>query len=247
MNLSGKIAIVTGSSKGIGAAIALRLAKAGADIAVNYNRDQAGAEAVVRQIEAMGRKAKAYKSDVAQAVEVEQMMEAVIADFGRIDILVNNAGITRDTLLVRMKEEDWDQVLDTNLKSMFLCTKTVAKPMMKQRSGKIINITSVIGLIGNPGQANYAAAKAGVIGFTQTVAKELGSRGIHVNAIAPGFIISLMTEQLPEDLKTKMLSSIPLGRFGKPEDVADLALFLASDQSDYITGQVFNVDGGMVM
>lgn len=247
MNLSGKIAIVTGSSKGIGAAIALRLAKAGADIAVNYNRDQAGAEAVVRQIEAMGRKAKAYKSDVAQAVEVEQMMEAVIADFGRIDILVNNAGITRDTLLVRMKEEDWDQVLDTNLKSMFLCTKTVAKPMMKQRSGKIINITSVIGLIGNPGQANYAAAKAGVIGFTQTVAKELGSRGIHVNAIAPGFIISPMTEQLPEDLKTKMLSSIPLGRFGKPEDVADLALFLASDQSDYITGQVFNVDGGMVM
>lgn len=247
MNLNGKIAVVTGSSKGIGAAIALSLAKAGADVAVNYNRDQAGADEIVRQIMEMGRKAKAYKADVSIAAEVEQLTDAVIADFGRIDILVNNAGITRDTLLVRMKEEDWDQVLDTNLKSMFLCTKAVGKLMMKQRSGKIINITSVIGLIGNPGQANYAAAKAGVIGFTQTVAKELGSRGINVNAIAPGFIVSHMTEQLSEELKTKMLSSIPLGRFGKPEDVADLALFLASDQSDYITGQVFNVDGGMVM
>lgn len=247
MNLKGKIAVVTGSSKGIGAAIALGFAGAGADIAVNYNRDQAGAEEIVRRIGELGRKAIAYRADVSAAGEVEGMMESIIRDFGRIDILVNNAGITRDTLLVRMKEEDWDRVIDTNLKSMFLCTKVVAKAMMKQRSGKIINITSVIGLIGNPGQANYAAAKAGVIGFTQTVAKELGSRGIHVNAIAPGFIVSQMTEQLPEDVKNKLLDSIPLGRFGKPEDVADLALFLASDQSDYITGQVFHVDGGMVM
>lgn len=247
MNLNGKIALVTGSSKGIGAAIALAYAKAGADVAVNYNRDQAGAEEIVRQITEMGRKAKAYKADVAISEQVDTMIDAINTDFGRIDILVNNAGITRDTLLVRMKEDDWDQVMDTNLKSMFLCTKAVGKSMMKQRSGKIINVTSVVGLIGNPGQANYTAAKAGVLGFTKTVAKELGARGVQVNAIAPGFIMSQMTETLPEDVKEKMLASIPLGRFGKPEDVADLALFLASAQSDYITGQVFNVDGGMVM
>lgn len=247
MNLSGKVAVITGSSKGIGAAIGIAFAEAGADVVINYNRDQAGAEEVVRQITEMGRKAKAYKADVASGTEVEAFFEEVQKDFGKIDILVNNAGITRDTLLVRMKEEDWDEVMDTNLKSMFLCTRIVGKSMMKQRSGKIINITSVVGLIGNPGQANYTAAKAGTIGFTKTVAKELGSRGVQVNAIAPGFIVSRMTEALPEEVKNKMLSSIPLGRFGKPEDVADLALFLASDKSDYITGQVFNVDGGMVM
>ncbi|AZR72748.1 3-oxoacyl-[acyl-carrier-protein] reductase [Anoxybacter fermentans] len=247
MNLNGKVAVVTGSSKGIGAAIALAYAKAGAEVAINYNRDKAGAEEIVRKIQAMGHKAKAYQADVSNPDQVKEFIDAVMNDFGKIDILVNNAGITRDTLLVRMKEEDWDRVMDVNLKSMFLCTKAVAKAMIKQRSGKIINITSVVGLIGNPGQANYTAAKAGVIGFTKTVAKELGPRGIQVNAIAPGFIISQMTESLPEKVKEKMLSSIPLGRFGKPEDVADLALFLASDKSDYITGQVFNVDGGMVM
>lgn len=247
MNLTGKVAIVTGSSKGIGAAIALAFAGAGADVAVNYNRDQAGAEEVVRQIGEMGRKAKAYKADVADSEQVQMMIDSIVTDFGRIDILVNNAGITKDNLLVRMKEDDWDQVMSTNLKSMFLCTKAVTKLMMKQRSGKIINISSVVGLTGNPGQANYTAAKAGVVGFTMTVAKEMGSRGIHVNAIAPGFIMSQMTETLSESVKEKMLSSVPLGRFGKPTDVADLALFLASDKSDYITGQVFNVDGGMVM
>lgn len=247
MNLSGKVAVITGSSKGIGAAIGIAFAKAGADVVINYNRDQAGAEEVVRQITEMGRKAKAYKADVANSAEVEAFFDEVQKDFGKIDVLVNNAGITRDTLLVRMKEDDWDEVMDTNLKSMFLCTRAVAKSMMKQRSGKIINITSVVGLIGNPGQANYTAAKAGTIGFTKTVAKELAARGVQVNAIAPGFIISRMTDSLSEEVKNKMLSVIPLGRFGKPEDVADLALFLASDKSDYITGQVFNVDGGMVM
>lgn len=247
MNLTGKVAIVTGSSKGIGAAIALAFANAGADVAVNYNRDQAGAEEIVRQIGEMGRKAKAYKADVADSEQVQTMIDSVVTDFGRIDILVNNAGVTKDNLLVRMKEDDWDQVMNTNLKSMFLCTKAVTKLMMKQRSGKIVNVSSVVGLTGNPGQANYTAAKAGVVGFTMTVAKEMGSRGIQVNAIAPGFIESQMTETLSDSVKEKMLSSIPLGRFGKPTDVADLALFLASDKSDYITGQVFNVDGGMVM
>lgn len=247
MDLTGQVAIITGSSKGIGAAIGLTFAKAGADVAINYNSDQAGAEEIVSQITAMGRKAKAYKADVSIAEEVENMFSAILTDFGRIDILVNNAGITRDNLLVRMKEGEWDDVMDANLKSVFLCTRLAAKSMMKQRRGKIINITSVVGLTGNPGQANYTAAKAGVVGFTKTIAKELGSRGIRVNAIAPGFILSRMTESLSDDIKNKMLSSIPLGRFGKPEDVADLALFLASDKSDYITGQVFNVDGGMVM
>ncbi len=247
MNLEGKVAVVTGSSKGIGAAIALKLAQAGADVAVNYNRDQAGAEAVVRQIVDLGRKAKAYGADVAITEQVQGMFNAISEDFGKIDILVNNAGITRDTLLMRMKEDDWDKVIETNLKSMFLCTKAISKAMLKQRSGKIINITSVVGFIGNPGQANYAAAKAGVMGFTRTIAREFGSRGINVNAIAPGFIESQMTAELPDDVKETMFKSIPLGRFGKPEDVADLALFLASEKSDYITGQVFNVDGGMVM
>ncbi|MCK4259033.1 MAG: 3-oxoacyl-[acyl-carrier-protein] reductase [Halanaerobiales bacterium] len=247
MNLSGKVAVVTGSSKGIGAAIALSLAKAGADVAVNYARDTEGAEKIVSQITELGRRSKAYQADVSNVDQVNTMMNEIIENFGKVDILVNNAGITADGLLLRMKEEDWDRVLDINLKGVFLCTKAITKKMMKQRSGKIINITSVVGLIGNPGQANYTAAKAGVIGFTKTIAREFGSRGIQVNAIAPGYIISKMTESLPEEVKESMLKSIPLGRFGNVEDVADLTLFLSSDKSDYITGQVFNVDGGMVM
>lgn len=247
MDLTGKIAVVTGSSKGIGAAIAVAFAEAGADVAVNYARDKAGADEVVKQIEALGRKAKAYGADVSKADQVKDMFDAIEKDLGSVDILVNNAGVTKDTLFVRMKEEDWDWVMDINLKGIFLCSKAVARSMMKKRSGKIINISSVVGLIGNPGQANYTAAKAGVLGFTKTLAKEFGSRGIQVNAIAPGFIMSRMTEDLPEDVKETMLNNIPLGRFGKPEDVADLAIFLASEKSDYITGQVFNVDGGMVM
>ncbi len=247
MNLSGKVAVVTGSSKGIGAAIALAYAKAGADVAINYGRDHEGAEKIVNQITELGRKSKAYSADVSDAEQVKTMMDSIYEDFGKIDILVNNAGITRDTLLMRMKEDDWDRVVDINLKGVFLFTKAVTKKMMKKRSGKIINITSVVGLVGNPGQANYTAAKAGVIGFTKTVAREFGSRGIQANAIAPGYILTKMTETLPEEAKETMLNSIPLGRFGKAENVADLALFLASDKSDYITGQVFNVDGGMVM
>lgn len=247
MILENKVALVTGSSKGIGAAIALAYAAAGADVAVNYNRDQTGAEKIVKQIEKLGCRAKAYGADVSNAEQVKTMVSNISKEFGKIDILVNNAGITRDNIILRMKEEDWDQVIDTNLKSMFLCSKAVSKKMLKQRSGKIINITSVVGLIGNPGQVNYTAAKAGVLGLTKTLAKELGSIGVTVNAIAPGFIVSQMSDTVAEEVKEQMLKSIPLGRFGKPEDVADLAMFLSSDKSDYITGQVFNVDGGMVM
>lgn len=247
MNLQGKVALVTGSSKGIGAAIALAYARAGADVLINYNRDQSGAEKIVQQIKQLGCRTKAYGADVSNAEQVKTMVSEIVKEFDKIDILVNNAGITRDNILFRMKENDWDQVIDTNLKSMFLCTKAVSKKMLKKRSGKIINITSVIGLIGNPGQVNYAAAKAGILGLTKTLAKELGPIGINVNAIAPGFIVTQMSDEIADELKEQMLNSIPLGRFGKPEDVADLALFLSSDKSDYITGQVFNVDGGMVM
>ena len=247
MNLQGKVALVTGSSKGIGAAIALVYARAGADVLINYNRDQMGAEKIVQEIEQLGCRTKAYGADVSDAKQVKEMISENVTQFGKIDILVNNAGITRDNLIFRMKEDAWDQVIDTNLKGMFLCTKEVSKKMLKQRSGKIINITSVIGLIGNPGQVNYAAAKAGILGLTKTLAKELAQVGINVNAIAPGFIVTQMSDEIPEEIKEQMLNSIPLGRFGKPEDVADLALFLSSDKSDYITGQVFNVDGGMVM
>ena len=247
MNLDGKVAVVTGSSRGIGSAIALAMAEAGADVIINYYSGEEEAQKMVEKVEAKGVKSKAYQADVSNADDVKKFIKAVKKDFGKIDIMVNNAGITRDTLLMRMKEKDWDRVLDVNLKSVFLCTKAVSRIMMKQRSGKIINISSVVGLIGNPGQANYTAAKAGVVGFTKTIARELGSRNVNVNAIAPGFIESDMTESLPEKVKEEMLNSIPLDRFGKPEDVADLALFLASDKSDYITGQVLNVDGGMVM
>jgi len=243
--LLGKIALVTGASRGIGRAIALALATEGASIAVNYASSSSAADEVVGIIEAAGGSAIALKADVAQPEQVESLLAAVLEKWGRVDILVNNAGITRDTLLLRMKLEEWQAVIDLNLTGVFLCTKAVSKGMLKQKSGRIINITSVAGQMGNPGQANYSAAKAGVIGFTKTVAKELASRGITVNAVAPGFITTDMTSNLKSD---EILKYIPLGRYGQPEEIAGMVRFLAADSAAaYITGQVFNVDGGMVM
>lgn len=247
MHLDDQVALVTGASRGIGRAIALTLANAGAHVAVNYAGNAKAAEEVVTQIQALGRKAILVQGDVSKADVVDAMIKQVTEALGPIDILVNNAGITRDTLLMRMKEEDWDAVLNTNLKGIYLCTKAVTKGMMKRKSGKIVNMTSVIGVIGNAGQSNYAAAKAGVIGFTKSMAKELGSRNITVNAIAPGFIDTDMTSQLPEQVRSSMEGSIPLGRLGLPEDIAKAVLFLVSPEAAYITGQVLHVDGGMVM
>lgn len=244
--LTGKVAVVTGGSRGIGRAIAITLARAGADVAIFYAGNQTAAEQTLAEIEKTGRKGLSLQVDVSNAEQVESAMKEVIASLGRIDILVNNAGITRDNLLMRMKEDEWDQVINTNLKGVFLCTKAVTRTMMKQRSGRIINISSVVGVLGNPGQANYVAAKAGVIGLTKTTAKELASRGITVNAIAPGFIETDMTAVLDEDLKQQMLGAIPLGRFGSAQDVAEAVKFLASDAASYITGQTIHVDGGMV-
>ncbi len=244
--LEGQVAVVTGASRGIGRAIALTLATEGAKVVVNYAQSSTAAEDIVTTITAAGGEALALPADVSQADQVDALMSGTLEAFGRIDILVNNAGITRDTLLLRMKLEDWQAVIDLNLTGVFLCTKAVAKGMLKQRSGRIINIASVAGQMGNPGQANYSAAKAGVIGFTKTVAKELASRGVTVNAVAPGFIKTDMTGDLPntEDI----LKFIPLGRFGQPDDIAGMVRFLAADPAAaYITGQVFNVDGGMVM
>jgi len=240
-----QVAIVTGASRGIGRAIALQLAGKGAKIVVNYASSSTAAEKVVSEIIALGGEAIALQADVSQAGQVEDMVNKTLETFNRIDLLVNNAGITRDTLLLRMKLEDWQAVIDTNLTGVFLCTKAVSKIMLKQRSGRIINISSVAGQMGNPGQANYSAAKAGVIGFTKTVAKELASRGITVNAVAPGFIQTDMTSEIKSE---GILQYIPLGRFGQPEEIAGMVCFLATDPAAaYITGQVFNVDGGMVM
>ena len=247
MLLDGKTALVTGASRGIGRAVALALAAAGARVAINYAGNVKAAEEVKAAVEAAGGTAILCQADVADSAAVEAMVAAVVKEFGTIDILVNNAGITRDTLLMRMKDEDFAKVLDTNLKGVFYCTKAVSKLMMKKRAGRIVNMASVIGLVGNAGQANYAAAKAGVIGFSKSVAKELASRGITVNVVAPGFIGTDMTADLPETVKEKALADIPLGKMGEPEDVANDVLFLASDQASYITGQVVNVDGGMVM
>ncbi|AHJ31205.1 3-oxoacyl-[acyl-carrier-protein] reductase [Nodularia spumigena] len=244
--LQGQVAIITGASRGIGRAIALELATQGATIIVNYANYSGAAESVVADIIADGGQAIALQADVSQAQQVDTLISTVMEKFKRIDILVNNAGITRDTLLLRMKPEDWQAVIDLNLTGVFLCTRAVSKIMLKQRSGRIINIASVAGQMGNPGQANYSAAKAGVIGFTKTVAKELASRGITVNAVAPGFIATDMTSSLSntEDI----LKYIPLGRYGQPEEIAGMVRFLAADPAAaYITGQVFNVDGGMVM
>ena len=247
MLLDGKTALVTGASRGIGRAIALCLAAEGARVAINYAGNVKAAEEVKAVIEAAGGTAILCQADIADSAAVEAMIADVVKEFGAIDILVNNAGITRDTLLMRMKDEDFAKVLDTNLKGVFYCTKAVSKLMMKKRSGRIVNMASVVGLVGNAGQTNYAAAKAGVIGFSKSAAKELASRGITVNVVAPGFIGTDMTAGLPESVKEKMLTDIPLGRMGEPEDVANAVLFLASDQASYITGQVVNVDGGMVM
>ena len=247
MLLDGKTALVTGASRGIGRAVAHCLAAEGARVAINYAGNVKAAEEVKASVEAAGGTAILCQADIADSAAVEAMIADVVKEFGAIDILVNNAGITRDTLLMRMKDEDFAKVLDTNLKGVFYCTKAVAKLMMKKRSGRIVNMASVVGLVGNAGQTNYAAAKAGVIGFSKSAAKELASRGITVNVVAPGFIGTDMTAGLPESVKEKMLTDIPLGRMGEPEDVANAVLFLASDQASYITGQVVNVDGGMVM
>ncbi|WP_341961457.1 3-oxoacyl-[acyl-carrier-protein] reductase [Planococcus maritimus] len=245
--LTGKTAIVTGASRGIGAAIARRFAEEGANIVVNYSGSQDKAEAVVNEIEQAGGKAIAIKANVADADAVKSMADAAIKEFGSIDILVNNAGITRDNLMMRMKEDEWDDVINTNLKGVFLCTKAVTRQMMKQRAGRIVNIASIVGVMGNAGQANYVAAKAGVIGLTKTTARELASRGITANAVAPGFITTDMTEKLSDDVQSSMLAQIPLARFGAPEDVANAALFFASDEANYVTGQTLHLDGGMVM
>ncbi|WHY79305.1 3-oxoacyl-[acyl-carrier-protein] reductase [Neobacillus sp. WH10] len=247
MNLTGKAVLVTGASRGIGREIALELARQGADVAVNFSGSEAKANEVVDEIKALGRDAFSVKCNVANAEEVGEMVKSAIDRFGKLDILINNAGITKDNLLMRMKEEEWDDVININLKGVFLCTKAVTRQMMKQRVGRIINIASIVGVSGNPGQANYVAAKAGVIGLTKTTAKELASRNITVNAIAPGFITTDMTDKLPEEVKAEMLKQIPLGRLGEPKDIAKMTAFLASDDSSYITGQTFHIDGGMVM
>ncbi|HWJ80475.1 MAG TPA: 3-oxoacyl-[acyl-carrier-protein] reductase [Niallia sp.] len=247
MKLAGKVALVTGASRGIGKSIAIDLAKNGADVIVNYAGSVDRANEVVEEIKKLGRNAISIQCDVSNSESVSEMIKTSLSTFGTIDILVNNAGITKDNLLMRMKESEWDDVINTNLKGVFLCTKAVTRPMMKQRKGRIINITSIVGVTGNPGQANYVAAKAGVIGFTKTSAKELAQRNITVNAIAPGFITTDMTEQLPEDIKNTMLTQIPLGQFGKTEDISNAVVFLASDESSYITGQTLHIDGGMYM
>jgi 3-oxoacyl-[acyl-carrier protein] reductase len=245
--LSGKTALVTGASRGIGRSIALALAEAGANVAVNYAGSEAAATEVAEQIRAKGVEAITVQANVGRADEADQLIKDVIGAWGKIDILVNNAGITRDNLIMRMKEEEFDQVIETNLKGVFNCLKAATRPMMKQRSGRIINISSVVGVLGNAGQANYVAAKAGVIGLTKSSARELASRGITVNCVAPGFIDTEMTQVLADDLRDNMLSGIPLARLGRPEEIADVVLFLASDASSYMTGQTLHVDGGMYM
>ena len=247
MLLAEKTALVTGASRGIGRAVALELAKAGAKVAVNYAGNQNAADEVVKMIAAAGGEAFSIQADVGNAAEADAMVKAVAARFGRIDILVNNAGITRDNLIMLMKEADWDAVIHTNLKGVFNCTKAVSRLMMKQRYGRIVNMASVVGVMGNASQTNYAAAKAGVIGFTKSIAKELASRNITANAVAPGYIATDMTTVLPEQAKVSMQAQIPLQRQGTPEDVAAAVLFLVSSGADYITGQVLHVDGGMVM
>lgn len=245
--LEGKVALITGGSRGIGKAIAMRFAEQGASVAFSdLNRDEL-MENTEKELQALGVQAKGYASNAASMTDSEKLAEQILADFGRIDILVNNAGITRDNLLLRMSEQDWDLVMAVNLKSVFNLTKAVQRAMIKQKGGSIINMSSVVGVNGNAGQSNYSASKAGMIGFTKSIAQELGSRGVRCNAIAPGFIETEMTHKLPDDVRQQWISTIPLRRSGKPEDVADVAVFLASDLSAYVTGQVISVCGGMSM
>ncbi|PYZ93183.1 beta-ketoacyl-ACP reductase [Salipaludibacillus keqinensis] len=245
--MKGQHALVTGGSRGIGKAICLELASQGVHVAVNYSGNKEKAEQVADECRTYGVEAMTIQANVADSASVQSMVKTVMGEFGAIEILVNNAGITRDTLIMRMKEEDFDAVIDTNLKGVFNCAKAVTRPMMKQRYGRIINISSVVGVLGNAGQANYVASKAGVIGLTKSLARELANRNIRANAVAPGFIQTEMTDKLPEDTKGELLKQIPLGELGKPEDVAKVVAFLASDAASYMTGQTLHVDGGMVM
>ncbi|RDW19454.1 beta-ketoacyl-ACP reductase [Oceanobacillus arenosus] len=245
--LKGKNALITGASRGIGRAIALELAKNGVNLVINYAGNEAKAQSVVEEVEQLGVKAFKVQADVANETEVKAMIKEAINEFGSLDILVNNAGITKDNLLMRMKEEEFDQVINTNLKGAFICTKAVTRQMMKQKAGRIINVASIVGVSGNPGQANYVAAKAGVIGLTKSTAKELASRNILVNAVAPGFIATDMTDVMTEEQRERTLAMIPLAALGKPEDVARVVRFLASEDANYITGQTIHIDGGMVM
>ncbi|HDA1561774.1 TPA: 3-oxoacyl-[acyl-carrier-protein] reductase [Staphylococcus aureus] len=242
-----KSALVTGASRGIGRSIALQLAEEGYNVAVNYAGSKEKAEAVVEEIKAKGVDSFAIQANVADADEVKAMIKEVVSQFGSLDVLVNNAGITRDNLLMRMKEQEWDDVIDTNLKGVFNCIQKATPQMLRQRSGAIINLSSVVGAVGNPGQANYVATKAGVIGLTKSAARELASRGITVNAVAPGFIVSDMTDALSDELKEQMLTQVPLARFGQDTDIANTVAFLASDKAKYITGQTIHVNGGMYM
>ena len=245
MDFTGKVAIVTGSGRGIGKAIAMKLAENGATVVINDVGDSAPAEQTAAEIKNLNRQAMAIMADVSSSADVAKMVVTAIAAYGKVDILVNNAGITRDQLTMKMTDEEWDKVLAIDLKSVFLCTRAVLRPMLKQRSGRIISMSSVVGIIGNAGQANYAAAKAGIIGFTKTIAKEVASRGITVNAVAPGFIDTPMTQVLPEERKQALMNNIPLGYLGTPRDIAETVAFLASEEARYITGQVIGVDGGI--
>ena len=245
--LKGKTAVITGSGRGIGKSIALKLASHGANIVINDIPSSDYADETCEEVKMLGVECIVVKGDVRNTEDVQKLVSETMDKFGHIDIFVNNAGITRDGLMIRMSEDDWDLVMDINLKGAFNCIKAVARPMMKQRSGAIINMASIVGVMGNPGQANYVASKAGLIGLTKTTAKEFASRGIRCNAVAPGFIRSAMTDVLSDDVKKKYLDSIPLGKFGETENIADVVAFLASDMSKYVTGQVINVDGGLVM
>lgn len=244
-SLKGKVAIVTGGSRGIGRAICLKLAETGADVVVNDISDDQSVQDLLTEIGKAGSRGIFFKADVSRSDQAKDLVEEALRQMGRVDILVNNAGITRDNLILRMKEEEWDAVLAVNLKGCFNCTQAVSRHMIKQRSGAIINISSVVGIVGNAGQANYSASKAGVIGLTKSVAQELAPRGVRVNAVAPGFIDTEMTRQLPEDYREKLRERIPLGFFGQPEDVAKVVAFLASDEASYITGEVIKIDGGL--
>jgi len=245
MELEGKVSLVTGASRGIGKAIALKLSSLGSKVAINYREGEVAANSVVREIVSQGREAISIKADVADSEAVKAMVQKVNTEWNKIDILVNNAGITRDNLLLRMSDKAWDDVLNTNLRGAYLCTKFALRSMVKQRWGRIISVASIAGLIGNAGQTNYSASKAGIIAFTKSVAREVGSRNITANAVAPGFIKTQMTEILPDAIKESILSMTSLRRFGEPEDVAEVVAFLASDRANYITGQVISIDGGM--